>query len=311
MITRTGHVIAALALLTALACAKKPAADAPADAPAAPNALTKDAYSVRVAPSSAIPVLRVAKLGSDNPRDDAWKEAPYVEAAMMPQMMTMPKLDVGTISLLRAQARTDGEKVAWRLTWADDTPSGNVDTGRFTDAVGLEFPLAPDASPFMGTPGKPVLLLHWKALWQKDIDTHFQDVPDLHPNMWVDLYWFAEGKSPFKVPESFKNPLSLQWFIALQAGNPMAAISRTTPVEEAVAEGFGTLTHGKGGKTTAKGAWADGLWSVVFTRPAAGPDVIIKPGAKGQVAFAVWDGSAGNVGGRKHWSNWTSYEMAP
>ena len=55
----------------------------------------------------------------------------------------------------------------------------------------------------MGGRNLPVEILHWKGIWQKDLDEHFQDVQDLHPNYWTDLYWFARGTFPYRVPEAF------------------------------------------------------------------------------------------------------------
>jgi len=50
---------------------------------------------------------------------------------------------------------------------------------------------------------------------------------------------------------------------------------------------------------------------VVFVRPLKTEDQndFQFAEAKGQMAFAVWEGSDGNVGGRKHWSNWTAYQL--
>ncbi len=200
------------------------------------------------------------------------------------------------------------------MSWDDHSPDGNVDVSRFSDGVAIGFPIDPNASPMMGNADGRVQILYWKALWQKDIDAGFQDVQDLHPNYWSDLYWFAEGEFPFPVPEAFSNPESLQWFIAHQAGNPVAAFSRSQPVEELVAEGWGTLTHQPQSATEGKGAWVRDTWAVVFTRPLSTDDPLdyaIEPGKSGQIVLAVWQGHDGNVGGRKHWSAWTPFEVQP
>lgn len=231
----------------------------------------------------------------------------------MAQQMAMPTIPAPSVSTLRVQALRDAERIAFRLSWPDETADGNVDSGRFSDAVALEFPLDAAAAPMMGHKGAKVQILHWKALWQKDQDVGFQDVQDLHPNYWYDLYWFAEGKFPFPIASSFKNPKALQWFVAQSAGNPMAVFSRTQPVEELIAEGYGTLTHQPESASTGKGAWVKGNWAVVISRPLSTSDASdyqLKPGTA-QVAFAVWQGSDGNVGGRKNWASWTNLEIAP
>lgn len=258
-------------------------------------------------------VPRVAKLATDNPHSAQWRDAGYVEVPILPQQMAMPTLAAASIDRVRLQGLTDGRRIAWRVSWADPAPDGNVDTGRFSDAVAIGFPLDAGAPPMMGAENLRLQILYWKALWQKDIDVGFQDVQDLHPNYWSDLYWFAEGEFPYPVPASFQHPAAKQWFVAHQAGNPMAAFSRSQPVEELVAEGWSTLTHQPHTATTGKGAWLNGRWAVVMTRPLTTTDPLdyrFATGGKGQIVCAVWQGGDENRGGRKHWSGWTDFEVA-
>lgn len=249
----------------------------------------------------------------EHPYHAAWKQAGYVEVALLPQQVAMPRLEKASLTGITVQAMHDGKRIAWRLSWPDSTVDGNVDSGRFCDAVALMFPIDKGAVPFMGHKGAKVQILHWKALWQKDVDVGFQDVQDLHPNFWSDVYWFAEGKMPFPVTKSFKNPTAMQWFIAHQAGNPVAALSRTQPVEDLIAEGFGTLTTQPSSGATGRGGWFNDRWTVVIVRSLTGSDQgerSLVPGDKDQIAFAAWQGSDGNVGGRKHWSNWNEFEIS-
>lgn len=262
------------------------------------------------------PSISVEKVTGELPMEPfapAWQTAPMLDVAVFPQQITQPRLEEASITKLTVQGLTDGKSIAWRLSWADDSPSQNVDVKRFSDAVAIELPLTPSASPFMGQKGGgKVQILYWKGLWQKDMDEGFQDVQDVHPNAWSDLYWLAEGKAPHKVPEDFEDPRSHQWFIAKQAGNPGAAFERSQPAQELVAEGWGSLTPQPELATSALGIWKEGRWTVVFSRPLTTDDVNdyqFKPGEKGQLAFAVWQGGADNRGGRKHWANWTAYQL--
>lgn len=300
-----------LILLVVSGCGKEEVSQQPSGEPQ-PAAPVSPGDGIAVTGSAKLSVVRATTELAEDPYSEAWRAAPFAVVPMMPQQQTMPVLDTGTITELIVQSMHDGKDIAWRISWADATPDGNVDVGRFTDAVAIQFPLDPGASPTMGHIGGKVQIIHWKALWQKDIDTHFQDVQDVHPNFWSDLYWFAEGKWPFPIPEAFQDPTSLQWFVAQQAGNPMAAFSRTSAVEELVAEGFGTLTHQPNSASTARGVYKDGRWAVVIRRPLKTDDpldAVLNGNPATQIGFAVWDGSKDNVGGRKHWSNWTPLEI--
>jgi hypothetical protein len=254
-----------------------------------------------------------AALPESDPFAAAWDAVPAMAVPVTPQAITMPALETASVDQVHVQAVTDGRMILWRLTWLDPSPDASVDSGRFTDAVAVQFPLAPNASYMMGEKEMTVQILHWKAVWQKDVDEHFQDVQDLHPNYWTDLYWFAQGEFPYPVPEAFADTTSHQWFPAYRAGNPMADFLRAQPVEELFAEGFGSLTPQSESATGARGAWRDGRWAVVFARPLRTEDPLdyqFSNGSRGNFAVAVWEGSAGNVGGRKHWSMWVEFQLA-
>ena len=160
----------------------------------------------------------------------------------------------------------------------------------------------------------PVRILHWKALWQKDIDEHYQQVEDVHPNYRADFYWFADQPVPSSYATALDNPQARQFMPAMAAGNPMADPARERPVEEIVAEGFGTATTLPGTSSGAHGIWKDGRWTVVFDRSLRAGDPLaaaMNSGKADALAFAVWDGAAKNVGGRKHFSNWVPLRLAP
>ncbi|MCK5717897.1 MAG: hypothetical protein KAH77_10445 [Thiomargarita sp.] len=266
-----------------------------------------------VTQAAEIMVTRVTGPLPTNPLAAIWQHVPATDVVVSPQQITKPKLDKASVSKITAQALSNGQVITWRLSWKDATPDFNVDVGRFSDAVALELPLTQYAAPMMGhRGGGKVQIIYWRALWQKDIDEGFQDVQDVYPNYFNGHYWFATGEGPYRVPESFTDPISHQWFIAKQAGNPMSTFFRTDPAQELIAEGWGTLTHQPESATTAKGVWKNGQWTVIFTRPLVTTDpndYQFTQGEKGQIAFAVWQGGDNNVGGRKHWSSWMAYKM--
>lgn len=299
--TQIARALAAAALITASAAG---AVDWPPPAAKPPEVL--------VTKADALAVAKVKMLPAQNPFDEAWKQAPYVAVPLLPQQIAMPMLPEPTIPAVNAQALHDGKTIAFRVQWDDATPDGNVETGRFSDAVAVQFPIDVGAAPMMGNQGARVQILYWKALWQKDIDAGFQDVQALYPNFWNDVYWFGDGKHPFPADAAFKNPAAMQWFVALSAGNPVSAISRTQPVQELFAAGWGSLTAQEKSDSAARGVWVNNTWTIIFTRPLTTADALdhqFKPGTPSQAAFAVWQGSTGNAGGRKHWSNWIPYEI--
>lgn len=278
-----------------------------------PNDRVAELPEVAVTSAEDLVVVKIGhELVTDDPYAVDWWAAPYVEVELNPQQMARPTLAESSVGTLRVQGLTDGTHIAWRVSWSDPSPDGNVDVSRFTDGVAIEFPLDEDALPMMGDEEASVQILSWKALWQKDIDVGFQDVQDVHPNFWSDLYWFAEGEFPYPVPAAFENPTAMQWFVAHQAGNPMAAFSRRQPVQELVAKGWSTLTIQPYSVATGRGVWVRDSWAVVFRRPMTTDDPLdyqFALGTEGQIAFAVWDGAAGNVGGRKHWSDWVDFRI--
>ena len=100
----------------------------------------------------------------------------------------------------------------------------------------------------------------------------------------------------------------------MAVGNPVAAIDRKRPVEELSAAGFGSLTCHAESVADGRGVWPHGHWQVSFVRPlrtSHPQDAQLWRGGSGSVAVAVWNGSDGNAGGRKHWGYWTSFEVSP
>ncbi|MCA9755610.1 MAG: hypothetical protein KDA27_07395 [Candidatus Eisenbacteria bacterium] len=244
--------------------------------------------------------------------DDVWSEAPVRSVEVRPQVVTMPILEDTTATVVEVQAVTDGRTISWRLSWMDPVPDTATDSGRFTDAVALQFPVSRNASFMMGGRDQRVQILHWKGIWQRDVEEGFQDVQDLHPNYWADLYWFAEAGGLPRVPDSFRDERSHAWFPAMQAGNPFSQFDRAQPIEELTAEGFGSLTSQPSSASWGSGAWADGRWTVVVSRPLRtddSADYQFTRGMIGNVAIAVWQGGDGNVGGRKRYSEWIEFRV--
>lgn len=261
-------------------------------------------------PAPTLAAAAVPAVGEPDPTAALWRDIVPVPVTMLPQSIAAPASTAVEVPTLHLQLAKDATQLAVRVSWADAEPDTGVDSARFGDAVAIQFPLTPHASVLMGLGGK-VQILHWKAVWQKDVNDGFQDVHILHPNTWADLYWFAQGQHPYPLATAFEDPRSRQWLVAWSAGNPLSDFQRREPCEEAVAAGFGTLTTQKAQATRARGVWAAGTWAVVFQRPLRSEDADDAQLASGtqQLACAVWQGGAGQVGARKQWSNWIPFTL--
>lgn len=228
-----------------------------------------------------------------DPLANQWKKTAAQKIQLLPQNITTPSVFQASVASLEVRAIHNKEWVAVLVIWADPTKDFHVSHDHFSDACAIQFPLkeAEKTSPFMGNKGAPVEVIHWKAIWQQDVEEHYQKVEDLYPNTWRDSDRF--GKS-----------------IAIDAKNPVSQTGRTSPVEELIAEGFGTLTTQQHQNAHGKGVWKDGQWHVVFTRQLEGKDKqdpLLEVGKTTAIAFALWEGGHKDIGARKNYAPWAPF----
>ena len=250
--------------------------------------------------SKEIAVKRLQTLPA-SPDDAAWDSVPEVRIPLMPLWWRE-----GYIDAVRVKAVHDGQRLAFRLEWNDTTRDvGGVNLTTFPDGAALE--LATGANPplfAMGAPGEMVNIWHWKALWDED-KREFQDVGTAFPHMVADAYYGAEkGWRAGPLDDTTYRP-------AAKVNNPLASPNRTTVVEDANAAGPGTFTSQAADKQTIQGIsrWAKGIWRLQLSRnlkSTNAKDVSLHAGTRASVAFAVWDGSAGDRNGQKSVSIWNT-----
>ncbi|MCX8104025.1 MAG: ethylbenzene dehydrogenase-related protein, partial [Candidatus Bipolaricaulota bacterium] len=186
----------------------------------------------------------------------------------------------------------NGRLIAFLLEWADPTKDQELaQTDKFGDGVAVQFPVDPKAnpSPFMGDARNAVNIWQWQAAWQRDIDEGgLADVDRTYP------------------PYASEVPYGI--YVGRDVGNWRSQRDHKTPVENLIAQGFGTLTHQELQHVLGKGVWENGRWRVVFVRAlhtGLAGDASFEAGQKNLVNFAVWDGSSGESGARKSVSlNW-------
>ncbi len=226
-----------------------------------------------------------------DPTAQIWNEVRPVTIALSPQQMTKP-FGGGAIKELHVRALHNGRLIAFLVEWADPIQDQELaQTDRFSDAVAVQFPVDPKAnpSPFMGDAQNAVNIWQWQAAWQRDIDEGgLADVDRTYP------------------PYASEVPYGI--YVGRDVGNWRSQRDHQTPVENLIAQGFGTLTHQELQHVLGKGMWENGRWRVVFVRAlhtGLRGDASFEAGQKGFVNFAVWDGSSGERGASKSVSlNW-------
>ena len=253
--------------------------------------------------ASAQTPLTVARVTGAGPIADpaapAWKLVRPVKVAMLPQTVTLPNHPEPAIKELVVRAVHNGGWIAFLIEWKDSSLSDRVVLDNFGDQVAVELPIdikADPPSPMMGNPNGRVNIMQWRAAFQHDLDQGPPTVRSLYPNAWADVYpdevLGAADARPYSGALGIENPISR---------------GRVTPVLDQMAEGWGTMTVKPDQHALGKGAWKNGVWRVVITRPMVSDDLNaprLLPGNRTVAAFAVWDGGNREVGARKAWASW-------
>ncbi|MFO0608985.1 MAG: ethylbenzene dehydrogenase-related protein [Polyangiales bacterium] len=244
-------------------------------------------------PAQRLDHVRVARVDGPLPKRDplaeAWDEATEYEAALAPQNVTPPMLQRPAVARVKVRALHDLNWVAFRLEWEDRSRDELLGPAIFSDACAVQLPRDPGSTPgpMMGHPGAPVRLIYWKGAWQ---------TPDmlaaLHPNKPPTDYPYEAAR-----PEH-RRALELQYAPARATGNPNLVRRGDRPVMVGEAEMFGSFTAVRDREADGFGVHQDGRWRVVLGAPVGVVNGALNVG-ESQVAFAVWEGAAQNVGGRK------------
>lgn len=219
-----------------------------------------------------------------DPFDPAWKQARAVDIPMDP-LWQRPE----SFSHVTLRALYNEEEIAFLLEWRDARPDvGFNKTEEFRDAAAIQFALpSPQQLTFVGMGHQQGLvnIWHWKSDWQPQLAQG-----PAYPNAHNDFYPFGEG-----------------FLAGREAGNAFSAAGHTTPVENLVALGFGTLTPHTEQLVQGQGIWSDSRWHVVFRRAlqvAGKNNVVFAPRQTIPFALAYWDGAQGDRDGQKMVSTW-------
>lgn len=233
-----------------------------------------------VAQTTVVPAWSVAAAPPLDGSSADWQSIPAIVVPLTAQQTT-PPMGGGTVASVTVRAVHHGERLYVAVEWPDTTQDeSSAEPETFADAAAIQFPaLAGTAVPSvcMGQADSAVNIWHWRA------DSQF-GISDMPNKGYVDLYPSTDDL----------------FYPAREAGNPMAVVS--SPVQNLVAGGFGTLTPTDAQTVEARGTHWSGRWSVVFSRPFQ-PSGDLQPTFSTQAAidtaFAVWDGSLDQRNGIK------------
>ncbi|MFQ5883152.1 MAG: ethylbenzene dehydrogenase-related protein [Candidatus Methylomirabilales bacterium] len=234
-----------------------------------------------------------------NPLSKVWKKAQPLTVPLAGQTISTPMNVNPSVSSLTVKSVNNGREIAVLLVWEDSTENRFHSLGEFSDAVAVQIPYTPsDEVPYiMGGPGKRVLILHWAAFRQENIDHGYYDTAKAKPNYTYD--WYPHAKAPYKYPADWHNPYALNYI-----GGEKVFRKNTlkTPVREVVAEGFGSSTWKDIQGAEGKGVYRKGRWSVMIKRKFVEQNTSNPEWGAGKttfVTFAVWDGANNERGARK------------
>jgi mono/diheme cytochrome c family protein len=255
---------------------------------------------------------RVERL-PEHPDAGAWTTVAPVTLHLMPLWWRPERPEEITV-----RAVHDGRELAILLVWSDDSYDHQVVRPQdFRDAAAIQFALEPDPPFFaMGERGTAVNIWMWKSERQADVEYSFQDIDDTYPALGIDSYPNFL-RAPVEQPT--RHALTVEsdptYLTAWGAGNIVADPLPGRAVEDLRAEGFGTLRarHGLSTDVVTRGVHSTGAYRVLYRRPFAadGPDgVAFRPGAVVPVAFAVWNGRAGDRDGKKSVTIWQELVIA-
>ena len=244
--------------------------------------------------------------------DEAWKKVKPYRQPLQEQFLILPKPAEIGVKELFVQSINDGTYISFRLTWKDPTKNERPGLMDFSDGAAIQFPVVRGAFPefFMGEEKKPVHILHWKAWRSEDKKSGFQTTKTAYPNMTTDIYTFDY---PIKGKGIEKTQAEKDIFIPGRAARNPLSFPTKKIIMELSSTGPGTITFKTTANTSGESQWKEGEWTVVLRRPLKVDDsgsVQFEPGEKIPVAFAVWEGSRMESGGRKGVSpSWAEVEV--
>jgi DMSO reductase family type II enzyme heme b subunit len=214
-----------------------------------------------------------------SPTADAWDSIPGRRVTLSKQTIAAP-FGGGSVDTLHVQVVENATHVGFRLTWTDPTFDDSLAGPReYSDAaaVMLHDGTAPPIT--MGAAGTPVNVWYWRASWEG---------PDEAASWTGDMYAYPHRSNATMPGRAVDNPLS--------------RVRDERLAQNYYVRGFGSLSNAPVQPVHARGTRTDDGWSVVFWRARSTNgtyDAGFADGTDEYLAFAVWNGSAGEADGEK------------
>jgi mono/diheme cytochrome c family protein len=249
----------------------------------------------------------------DHPDSGVWGTATPINLHLMPLWWRSDRPEEVTVRALH-----NGTDIALLMVWQDDTnDQAALRPQDFRDAAAVQFSMTPNPPFFaMGEKSAPVNIWMWKSERQADLEPRYQDLEKIYPNLGIDSYPNLMRSAP---EQPHRHALTLEsdptFVTGWGAGNIVSDPERQSPVEDLTAQGFGTLKARPriDQKVDARGTYGNGAYRVMFRRSlrAIGlGSVALQPASVVSIAFAVWNGSAGDRDGKKSVTIWQDLKIA-
>lgn len=229
-----------------------------------------------------------------------WAKLPETEIPITAQNVAYPNGGGSVRSVKLAAVHYDGTLYV-RARWRDvSRDAAAADPAEFSDAVALMFPAESAVavpSFCMGQAGSGVNIWQWRADSQEG--GPLQVMADTRPNQYTDGYFPGLEDDP-------------TFFPARALGNPVTKLG-DSPVQNLIAQAFGTLALATDQSVLGNGVWQDNEWSVVFARDFTGGDpsqASFTDTLSTNMAVAVWNGTQGDRGGKKTVSQFVTLSMS-
>jgi mono/diheme cytochrome c family protein len=249
----------------------------------------------------------------DHPDSGIWRLAAPVNLHLMPLWWRTDRAEEVTVRALH-----NGKDIALLLVWRDETnDQAALRPQDFRDASAVQFSLTPNPPFFaMGEKNGSVNIWMWKSERQADLEPRYQDLEKVYPNLGIDSYPNLTRSAP---EQPHRHALTMEsdptFVTGWGAGNIVSDPERQSPVEDLTAQGFGTLKSRPriDQKVDARGIYGSGGYRVMFRRSLSANGqgaVALQPGSTVPVAFAVWNGSAGDRDGKKSVTIWQELRIS-